>query len=215
MTSLLLGSISTVADTSEQQRSAFNRAFEEHGLDWHWDAETYRDLLADAGGRRRIAEWADRHGETVDADAVHATKSRLFREAIVADGLDARPGVVETVRATRDAGGRVAFVTTTSADNVDAVIRAVRDLDRDMFDLVLSADDAEAGKPDPAIYRTALAELGVNADEAIAVEDNVDGVAAATAAGLTCLAFPNENTTDHDFGEADRVVDELDPELVT
>ena len=50
MPALLLGSISTVADTSELQRQAFNQAFEEHGLDWQWDQDQYRAMLS---GKRR------------------------------------------------------------------------------------------------------------------------------------------------------------------
>ena len=39
MPAILFGSISTVADTSELQREAFNQAFAEHGLDWRWDRD--------------------------------------------------------------------------------------------------------------------------------------------------------------------------------
>jgi len=38
----------------------------------------------------------------------------------------------------------------------------------------------------------------------------VDGVAAAVAAGVACVAFPNENTAGHDFGKARRVVDHVE-----
>jgi hypothetical protein len=55
VSALLFGSISTVADTSELQRAAFNRAFAEHGLDWTWDRDDYRAMLATSGGRSRIA----------------------------------------------------------------------------------------------------------------------------------------------------------------
>lgn len=41
LSALLFGSISTIADTSERQRHAFNEAFAEHGLDWQWDRDEY------------------------------------------------------------------------------------------------------------------------------------------------------------------------------
>ena len=53
MPALLLGSISTVADTSERQRQAFNQAFEAHGLDWRWDQDQYRSMLSRSGGQAR------------------------------------------------------------------------------------------------------------------------------------------------------------------
>ena len=39
MSAILFGSISTLADTSEMQRAAFNEAFRAHGLDWSWSRE--------------------------------------------------------------------------------------------------------------------------------------------------------------------------------
>ena len=105
MTALLLGSISAVADTSEIQREAFNRAFAEHGLDWRWDREDYQRMLSGNGGRDRVADYAAEQGEEVDADAVHATKSRLFQESL-GEGVSARSGVAETVAAARSSGVR-------------------------------------------------------------------------------------------------------------
>lgn len=216
MTALLLGSISTLADTSERQREAFNAAFAEHGLDWTWDRDEYRSMLSTAGGRDRIAAHAESVGADVDADAIHATKSRLFQESVAADGLTPRAGVVDTVRAARDAGQKVGLVTTTSRENVDAMLAGLSpDLGADRFDVIVSRDDVDEPKPAAAAYEHALSQLGVQASDAIAVEDNTDGVDAATAAGVTCVAFPNENTADHDFSAADRVVDQLDPSMVS
>ncbi len=53
MSALLFGSISTIADTSELQREAYNRAFEAHGLEWNWDRDRYRSMLDSSGGKNR------------------------------------------------------------------------------------------------------------------------------------------------------------------
>lgn len=216
MTALLLGSISTLADTSERQREAFNEAFAAHDLDWTWEPDEYRSMLSTAGGRDRIATYAQSQGVAIDADAVHATKSELFQEKLATSDVEARPGVVETVRAARDAGEPVALVTTTSGANVDALLAGLApQLDRDDFDVVITRDDVADTKPHPSAYETALARLGITADQAVAVEDNVDGVTAAKAAGLRCIALPNENTAGHDFDEADTVTDALDPSILS
>lgn len=211
MTAVLLGSIGTLVDTSELQRQAFNDAFVAHGLDWTWGREDYVAMLSRSGGADRVARYAAERGEQVDAGAVHATKSALFRSGLASAGLPPRPGVVETVRAARAAGHQVALVTTTSAANVDAVLDALQPaLGRADFDLVVDLGGVVAPKPDRAAYDLALAALGETAQTAVAVEDNVDGVAAATAAGLRCVAFPNENTRSDDFAEAHARVDVLD-----
>lgn len=213
MPSLLLGSISTIADTSELQRSAFNQAFGEHGLDWHWDQASYRDLLTGNGGKQRISQYADDHGDSVDAGGVHATKSSLFQDAL-ADGVIARAGVADTVRAARAAGWRVGLVTTTARANLDALFAGLGDeLSADDFDVIVDSESVEDAKPDPTAYRYALEQLGEDAESAVAVEDNVGGVASAQAAGITVIAFPNENTADHDFGDV-QTVDRLDAATV-
>lgn len=211
MPAVLMGSISTVVDTSELQRKAFNDAFRVHGLNWHWNRDDYLVLLQKSGGQARIAEFADSLGQTVDAGAIHATKSRLFQESLAGSGLKARPGVLETVKGARDKGLRVGLVTTTSAENVAALFDALApELTTADFDVIVDSSRVEVPKPDKAAYTFALQSLGEDGHDCVAVEDNVDGVRAAVAAGLTCVAFPNANTAGHTFDQARTSVDRLD-----
>lgn len=209
MSAVLFGSMSTLADTSELQREAFNRAFVEHGLDWSWDQEEYRAMLAASGGQDRIAQVAARRGQDVDAAAVHATKSRLFQQSLAGATLTPRPGVMEALGKARADGWKVGLVTTTSPENVAALLGALS-LAADDFDVVTDVTTVQMPKPDPAVYVHALNALGETAGACVAVEDNVGGAQAAVAAGLACLAFPNTNTAGLDFPAAARRIDRLD-----
>ncbi len=210
MTALLLGSISTVADTSELQRDAFNRAFAQHGLDWQWGQEEYAALLQGNGGKDRVADYARERGEDVDAEAVHATKSELFQAALAEAEITPRDGVVETIRQAQEAGTKVALVTTTSRENIEALGRALdHHFPLSGLDLVVDASQVETSKPDPAAYRYALEQLGEEPGACVAIEDNVGGVQAANAAGVASVAFPNENTAEHDFSAASGRVEKL------
>ena len=75
MKALFFGSIGTVVETSWLQYYAFHVAFVRHGLDWHWDLPTYREMLKISGGANRISAFADKRDEQVDAKAIHATKT--------------------------------------------------------------------------------------------------------------------------------------------
>lgn len=208
---ILFGSISTLADTSELQRSAFNQAFRDHGLSWWWDREDYRATLDTNGGEGRIATFAQELGVEVDAAAVHATKSKIFQESIADSGITPRPGVAETVAAAKADGARVGLVTTTSRDNVTALLDALAPtLDADSFDIVVDVTDVDEPKPDAAAYTFALDKLGVDVGEVIAIEDNPGGVASADAAGIVVVAFPNENTAGLDFSAAIEEIDRVD-----
>lgn len=188
MKALLLGSIGVLAETSELQRNAFNTAFAEAGLDWHWSRETYAALLAKSGGADRIAREAARQGQQVDVAAMHRRKSALFQDRL-AQGIPLRPGIAATLADARNAKIAIALVTSTSHANVAAILQATG-LSASAFDQILTRQDADLPKPDPAIYLTALARLGLSPDQARAVEDNPDGLHAAQAAGLPCIAFP-------------------------
>jgi HAD superfamily hydrolase (TIGR01509 family) len=209
MTAILFGSISTLADTSELQRQAFNDAFADHGLDWRWDRDTYRGMLDSNGGAARIAAYAGHRGDQVDAAAIHATKTARFHELLAAAPVGARAGVAACIRDAQDRGIAVAVATTTSPANVAAVLGAA-DLDVGVLAIVLDADQVAHPKPDPEVYRVALDLLDEQAGACVAIEDNPGGLAAATAAGLPCVAFPNENTVGQDFAGAVATTDHID-----
>lgn len=210
MSAILFGSISTIADTSELQREAFNEAFKEHGLDWRWEQDEYRALTETIGGKNRIAAYAESTGEDVDADAVHRTKSEIFQRSVGDSGIAPREGVVETVKEAKDNGVKVALVTTTSPDNVSALMDALSEtLDAEDFDLFVDATSVTEPKPDKGAYAYALDTLGEDAAKVVAIEDNLGGVASAKAAGIACVAFPNANTAGHDFDSADGRVDRV------
>jgi HAD superfamily hydrolase (TIGR01509 family) len=211
MSAILFGSISTIADTSELQRQAFNRAFQEHGLDWNWSRAEYLTMLENSGGRQRIANYAEAMGQTVDADAIHRSKSKFFQTSLAEAGIEPRVGVVETIQRAKSQGLKIAFVTTTSQENIALLLQALApQIQTTDFDLILNSQSVDRPKPDRAAYTFALEQLGKKPDDCIAIEDNLAGVESAIAAGLRCVAFPNKNTAHHNFNRANYLVDRLD-----
>jgi beta-phosphoglucomutase-like phosphatase (HAD superfamily) len=84
-----------------------------------------------------------------------------------------------------------------------------------LFDLVVTGDEVETHKPDPAIYQLALRRLGVPGGEAIAVEDTAHGVAAAQAAGMVAVAIPNPFVDPAAVAAADLVLGSADELLLS
>ncbi|MEM7521514.1 MAG: HAD-IA family hydrolase [Pseudomonadota bacterium] len=205
MKALFFGSIGSVVETSDMQRDAFNRAFRAHGLDWSWDAKTYRDLLVRSGGAARVAAFAKERGEPVDAAAVHATKTMLFQADMAAAKLTPRDGVREALRLADVTGLKTAFISATDPATVAHVSAALTG-GGSSFDLVTDAQVGTASKPAPDIYLYALNQLSLSARDVVVIEDNVDGVAAANSAGCRVIAYPGANTGPHDYRRADTVV---------
>lgn len=210
---LFLGSIGAVMETSDIQRRAYNRAMAEMGLDWTWSRETYRALLAQSGGRDRLALLSAATGAALSDDtiaAIHARKTVFACAEIRETKPPLRPGVAALVDAALSAGVAVAWVTSTFAQNTAAVIDAAKGgLPAERFATIIHRDDVARGKPDPEAYRLALARCGVAAPAATALEDTAASLRAAKAAGVWTAVTPGLLTDDQDVFEADAVAEDL------
>ena len=214
---VLFGAIGVIAETSDIQRRAFNTAFKERGLDWHWDRDQYRALLEQAGGRERLRQLNRSKAaglEEADILALHRRKTEIACAEIVAKKTQARPGVVETIQKARARGIKVGLITTTSMANIDAILEAVGRINKDTFDVIVSIEDVMFAKPHPESYEIGLRKLGVDPEHAIAVEDTATSLESARRAGLRAICTPGALTDQQDFSAADQILDFVDPELV-
>jgi HAD superfamily hydrolase (TIGR01509 family) len=187
----------TLAETEHDgHRVAFNRAFAEAGLRWHWDTETYRRLLATTGGKERITRWwhevQPHDAEAPDAPsivrALHARKTTHYERLVQQGAVVLRPGVRRLLVDARRQGLVLAIATTTTAANVDALLDATLGRAAHAWFAVVGAGDAvPAKKPAPDIYQHVLRALALPASDCLALEDSAAGVAAATAAGVPVL----------------------------
>jgi beta-phosphoglucomutase-like phosphatase (HAD superfamily) len=74
-----------------------------------------------------------------------------------------------------------------------------------VFETVVSGDDVEVGKPDPAPFLLGALQLGVDPEQTLVIEDSEHGVLAAKQAGMTCLGFRNPDSGLQDLSRADFV----------
>lgn len=79
----------------------------------------------------------------------------------------------------------------------------------DLVDYCISGTECAAHKPDPEIYLTALKKLGLNQENALAVEDSPAGIAAARSAGLAVYALKPRHGEAMDQSGATAVIGEL------
>jgi HAD superfamily hydrolase (TIGR01509 family) len=210
---VLFGSIGSIAETSDIQRRAYNRALAEAGIPWQWDRETYAELLTQAGGRERLAHLSAATGANLSPEqieAIHARKTEIACAEIASGNVTLRPGVLELIELAKERGMKLGFVTTTYRPNIDAIFEAAgKKLSRDIFDVIVSRADVEHGKPAPDAYRVALQALAVAPTDALAIEDTATSVMSAARAGLPVIATPGEITSGQDFWQADVVVENL------
>jgi HAD superfamily hydrolase (TIGR01509 family) len=207
----------TLADTEDMHRRAFNAAFADHGLMWHWGRRVYAELLKTTGGKERIARFIDRLGLPASEKAqlaaripaLHIAKTDRYAQ-MLAGGALLRPGIASLIAEARIAGLKLAIASTTTRVNVDMLLAST--LGRDAvawFDTIAAGDMVERKKPAPDIYQRVLRLLDVPAAASIAFEDSGAGLSAAKAAGLFAVVTPTEWTKDDDVSSADVLLGDL------
>ena len=208
MKAILLGSIGTVADTSHMQLAAFNQAFKIHDLSWIWSPNEYSKMLKVSGGANRIQQYANSMGEEVNAAQIHLTKTQIFHSTLSSEGVSLRHGISSVLDYALTKSIMLGFVTTTTHGNVSEILKAT-DVDPKIFDVVTTNDNVGKPKPHPDAYNTALNKLGLLPNQAIAVEDNLDGYNAAINAKLKCVAFPSSMQHEEAFAQITQVTSDV------
>jgi HAD superfamily hydrolase (TIGR01509 family) len=143
------------------------------------DEEIYRSTII---GRTNEAIFASLLPHlSVERHEVYADeKEAAFRR--MAQDLEPLEGLLDLLDWAEAQSIRIALVTNAPRLNADHMLEALRLTER--FPIQITIDQVERGKPDPLPYLTAIEQLGIRADEAIAFEDSPSGMKAAKAAGL-------------------------------
>ena len=132
---------------------------------------------------------------------------RAAREMEICLAQPILPGVLDVIGRAQNLGLRLGIAS--SSDRAWVVGHLTRLGLAGKFEVIHTSDDVERTKPDPALYRLALASLGLEAREAMVFEDSPNGVMAAKAAGIYTVAVPNEMTRQLNLDHADLVLDSL------
>ncbi len=191
-------------DTETLWHEAEVELFRRHGDEFTWD-----DKMAVIGTSFEITSryFTDRLHRPPEEGAALVDEMVSLMHDRVRRQVEARPGAVELVAGIRALDGvRLGLASNSPRFLVDDAL-ATAGL-ADVFETIVTSSDVEHAKPAPDIYLRACQDLGVEPSEAVALEDSASGVAAAKAAGLTCIAVPQFAETD--ASAADRIIDSLE-----
>jgi HAD superfamily hydrolase (TIGR01509 family) len=193
-----------IVDTETPSLASWQELYREHGQELTLDR--WAAAVGTIGGFDPVAYLEELVGPIDGRDA--ALARRLERDLALCDVEGLRPGVLEYLEEAGRRGLTIAIVSSASRAWID---RHLGRLERaHHFEAIVTADhDVERAKPRPLLYLEALGLLGLSPDEAIAFEDSPNGVRAAKAAGLFCVAVPNGVTASLGLDEADIVVPSL------
>ncbi len=192
-----------LCDTETLHYATWRELFADHGVELA--LEWWQQLVGTVGGPSLFDHLEALVGEPVDREAL-GREGRARFHALV-DAAPVCDGVEAWLDEAAELGLAVGLATSSgrawTARHLPRLGLAHR------FDVVCTRDDVAAVKPAPDLYLAATAGLGVAPDAAVAVEDSLNGVRAAAAAGMACVAVPNDITRSLDLSAADLVLDSL------
>lgn len=140
-------------------------------------------------------------------DKIAIVERRRRRVYEIIDSTPLLPGVENYIYDAREMGLKIGLASSSTSDWIERHLE-----DRGLlpyFDAIATRDEVSMVKPDPELYLKVIAKLDSNPIHTLAIEDSVNGLAAAKAAGLWCVVVPNPMTADMDFRKADLELESL------
>ena len=208
----------TVAETADLHRAAFNRAFEEHGLSWHWDREIYSQLTPidfTLPKLRLFSVAAKRTGHTHVPTyeclaRIAARKAQIFCRSVQSGAARLRPGVARLMNEARHEGISLAAVSTSTRAETEALISAILGFHAlGWFSSLQVAENAGVPAAKRTLYRAALDDMGISGRRAVAIEYSEGGASAAANCGISVIATPGLYPSSNPFTHARLSVSDL------
>ena len=183
----------------EEWRAAFRARGQELGL------EVWQRALGTFGTYDPCAHLAELTGETFDQDALR--DEVRARNLVRCHAQSLLPGVRERAAEARGAGMRTAVASSSTSGWVEGWLE--RHQVRDLFETVCGREHVARVKPAPDLFLLAASRLGVSPARCLVFEDSPNGIRAARAAGMRCVAIPNAVTSALPMEGADLVLRSL------
>jgi HAD superfamily hydrolase (TIGR01509 family) len=189
----------TIIDTETAWYNAFRDAYKEHGVDL--TLEQYSGCIGTSLHAFNPYEYLMTDlNLPIDKQAfrelVHQQHSELMQSEQV------RTGILDYLNYAQDSGLKIGLASSSARTWIDKYLEQLEI--GHYFECIRTADDVAKVKPDPELYTQTLAGLGVEAGEAMAIEDSPNGARAASAAGMSCIVVPNTITRSLSFDKCER-----------
>ena len=181
----------TIADTELcGHRIAFNLAFKDFDLQWHWNEKKYLDLLKISGGLNRIIHYRNEinSGVTIEDCAQIQLRKRIhYKDLIISGKIKVRQGVLRLIEELASFNIEQFIVTTSGRESLYPFLNTSLHSHLNLFSKIITYEDVSCHKPFPDAYNLAVKLSNKLSRNCIAIEDSIIGVDAAKAANINCL----------------------------
>jgi HAD superfamily hydrolase (TIGR01509 family) len=185
---------------------AANGALKKYG---HSLSEIPEDIRKDFLGKRVIdsVKAAREYFKIpVTAEELYTEREKIFLE-LIKDKLEPMPGLFRIIETLEKEKIDMAIGSSGTMNYIKLVLEKLKLSDK--FKIIVSGEDVEKGKPDPATFLIASERLGKKPEECLVIEDATNGIVAAKRAGMKAIGVENPYTPKQDLSKADMIVESL------
>jgi len=152
----------------------------------HWDEQDQINCLG--GPAERTERYMQERSQNIKPYGYFINRLHEVMRARITNELDLIPNALSLLKECKDAGIKTALVTASSRDLMTIVLKR---FPPGTFDVVVSGDDVEKSKPDPAPYLLAAKQLSVDVLKCLVLEDSITGVQSGLSSGAKVIGIPH------------------------
>jgi len=152
----------------------------------HWDEQDQINCLG--GPAERTERYMQERSQNIKPYGYFINRLHEVMRARITNELDLIPNALSLLKECKDAGIKTALVTASSRDLMTIVLKR---FPPGTFDVVVSGDDVEKSKPDPAPYLLAAKQLSVDILKCLVLEDSITGVQSGLSSGAKVIGIPH------------------------
>ena len=193
-----------ILDTETPEYTSWREVFASHGAELTMEAWS-QGIGAGPGSFDVYAHLASLTTQTVEVESIRTVRRARNQELIAAEAI--LPGVEAWLTDAQRLGFKLGIASSSPSDWVEGHLTRLGL--RQPFECLRCRDHVTHAKPSPELYVAVCQGLGVGPSEAMAIEDSPNGISAARAAGLFCVAVPNGITALLDLSQADYRLESL------
>ncbi|MCM3389166.1 HAD family hydrolase [Ureibacillus chungkukjangi] len=194
----------TIIDTETAWYITFRDAYKTHGVDL--TLEQYSQCLGTSlHSFNPYTHLKTHHNLPIDLEEFKQLVQQQHTEMMIKERV--RPGILQLLETAKSQGLKIGLASSSDRTWIDKFVK-LHGIE-DYFECYCTADTVKNVKPDPELYLQALEKLGVEASEAIAIEDSPNGARAAVAAGIPTVVIKNDITNQLPFSEGHHTIESL------
>lgn len=194
-----------IIDSEPQHKQAALRVFKRYNIPAD---ETYCTSFIGSSTANMAADAVKRFQMSVSPEDLLEELNAEKRIVRKEEGYISLPGVIALIENLYHEGFHLAIASSSATAEIERVVKALGI--KKYFAKLISSSHVANPKPAPDTFLLALKELGVNAKEALVIEDSCFGSLAAKSAGIACVGYVNPNSGNQDLSSADVLLESFE-----